>query len=741
MTRNLFRTIFLCCILMGYHPAAADQELPESYGDAAGAKGSPSILSSESFAVGPSGGTYAQKETVSDRKSSPSNPGDDTGPSDAVKAKLFKLDDVVVSASRRATPLKDAPASITVIDSSTIDDAPVVTPEGMLRQVAGVDTWGNELAESGFRAVTLRGLGGRTGQQRTLILLDGIPLNDTYNGWVAWSQVPIEDVQRIEVVRGPVSSLYGSWAMGGVINMITRTPSQKPVAGRLKGTYGEFDTWSAYGNLSGTTENETLGYYISGKGASSDGYLDVPESDGPFRTDNEYDLHNLTGKVIWSFDENTRLKFDGAYFREERNRGHLFSNIDPRKIKRGSISFQRDVSAGMGLLFSLYGLDEEQRVEHDDSTTHAYLAHFQEFDKPFYGAILQTSIPLTHNNTLSVGGEYRYSEATMNDTFLTVDRFSSTESKQRYYGVYGQDEAYLLDENLVLSIGARYDWWESYDGRTTDTNPPFFPPSDISFSDRTWDSFNPKLGAVYHLDEFTTFHSSLGKGYRAPSPNELYANLVFGPTLIKGNPDLGPETTYSFEVGAKRKFKNVLELRVTFYYSETDDFISTRTIDETPLFPGGPLLKTKQQENISKVRAQGVEAELYYNLTKNWYGFINYTYNESKIVEDVDPLIEGNYLGVSPPNKFNASLTYENPQLFTGTLVARFVDEYYEDNDNEVKIDSYWSFDAKLQRKIGAHANLFFAVENIFDEIYAIPSFDILQSPGRIWQVGLDLQF
>ena len=114
--------------------------------------------------------------------------------------------------------------------------------------------------------------------------------------------------------------------------------------------------------------------------------------------------------------------------------------------------------------------------------------------------------------------------------------------------------------------------------------------------------------------------------------------MVFGPTLIKGNPDLGPETTYSFEVGAKRKFKNVLELRVTFYYSETDDFISTRTIDETPLFPGGPLLKTKQQENISKVRAQGVEAELYYNLTKNWYGFINYTYNESKIVEDVDPL-------------------------------------------------------------------------------------------------------
>ena len=108
MTRNLFRTIFLCCILMGYHPAAADQKLPESYGNAGGAKGSPATIISESFTLGPSGETYAQQDTVSEKTSPPPKDLDtDTGPSDAEKTKLFKLGDVVVSASPRATPLKD----------------------------------------------------------------------------------------------------------------------------------------------------------------------------------------------------------------------------------------------------------------------------------------------------------------------------------------------------------------------------------------------------------------------------------------------------------------------------------------------------------------------------------------------------------------------------------------------------------------------------------------------------------
>ena len=107
MARNLFRTIFLCCILMGYHSAAAEQDLLESFGGAGGAKGSSATLSSKSFTVGLSGETYAQQDIVSEKKSPPQDLDTDTGPSDAEKTKLFKLDDVVVSASRRATPLKD----------------------------------------------------------------------------------------------------------------------------------------------------------------------------------------------------------------------------------------------------------------------------------------------------------------------------------------------------------------------------------------------------------------------------------------------------------------------------------------------------------------------------------------------------------------------------------------------------------------------------------------------------------
>ncbi len=652
---------------------------------------------------------------------------------------VHKLEEVVVSASRREMAVSDIPASVTIIDSKQLEDYPVKTVDDALRSIAGIDVWGSDLADQGFRSVTLRGVGGGNKQQRTLILLDGVPVNDTWSGWVAWGQVAKEDVERIEVVRGPFSSLYGPYAIGGVINIITKKPVPKPVGGETRWTYGEFNTWSGYGRLSGTTPDEKFGAYASGKVASSDGYLAAPEEE-PNRSDNEFDLFNFYGQGFYHLDQHSYLRLSGGYLREERNRGHPFSNVDPREIDRVNLTYGRDVPDGLSWLGILYYQKEDQRVEFDDRITHSLLEHVEESEKPFYGVILQPSYPLADWNTLTVGGEFKYNEVTLEDTFVTSDREKGTQGKQEYYGLYFQDDMFFFDRRFILSVGARYDWWKSFDGATFDTNPPGFQPFARSFETRRFESFNPKLGATYHLAGDTTLRGSVGTGYRAPTTAEMYADLTRGLTLLLGNPDLDPEKILSYEVGVNHAFGQQVYLSLTLYQSWLDDLINNRTIER--IIGPGPPRDIRQQDNISKVRAQGIELELQYNVTRELYGFLNYTFNESKIMDDdVDSTLEGNYLSNSPLNKLNLGLTYDDPEILTVGLRVSYVDDSYDDNENTAELDSYWTFDVKFARNFGKHVRLSFAIENLFDEEYDIPSFTTFKSPGRLWSLGLTLGF
>lgn len=653
----------------------------------------------------------------------------------------YELEESVVSASRKTTSLNDTPASITIIDAKQLEHYPVKTVDDALRSIAGVDVWGSSIADQGFRSVTLRGVGGGVKQQRALILLDGVPLNDTWSGWVSWSQIPKEDVERIEVVRGPFSSLYGPHAIGGVINILTKKPKPAPIEAVAKGTYGELNTWSAYGNLSGTYFDGKFGAYASGKKTSSDGYLAAPEEE-PNRSENAFNTDNVFVQGLTALSEYSSLRLSGGYLREERNRGHPFSNVAPRKIYRVNLTYRREAPSGIGWLGILYYQNEDQRIEFDDYATQSRLEHVEDTEKPYFGAILQPSLSLADWNTLIVGGEFKYNEVELMDTYVTSDRTKGTQGKQQYYGLYCQDEMRFCAETLIVNLGVRYDGWKNYDGATFDTDPPgTVPPISRTFDTRHFDSVNPKLGVSYHLTSRTTLRASVGMGYRAPTTSELFADLTRGLRIIQGNPYLDPEKLLSYEVGVYQGFGERLNLSLTMYQSWFNDLIDTRTI-ETIVEPGGPPVEIALQDNISKVRVQGIELELNYSVTREIFGFLNYTLNESKIIEDeVDPNLEGNYLEHSPLNKFNFGLTYDHPKILTGSLLVSYVDHSYDDNENKDELRSFWTVGVKLGRDIGKHARLSFAIENLFDEKYDIPSFTIYEAPGRLWNLEFTLKF
>ncbi|MBU4303448.1 MAG: TonB-dependent receptor [Candidatus Omnitrophica bacterium] len=643
-------------------------------------------------------------------------------PKEKKEGTKFNLGQIVVTATKTERAIGDIPASVTVIGRETIDEYSNKRLEDVLATAPGVDQQGNYTYGRGRSDVYMRGI---NDVGKMLMMVDGVPINNSWHGEVEWNQIPLENIERIEIVRGSASSLYGSQAMGGVINIITREP-EKGHKIRFKQDYGSLSTWMSFLSMEGRTEK--IGYYLSGKYNASDGYIShVPQQSYDIKSN--YNLDNIDGKLFYFFDEESSLKMGFSHLDRKFGRGREYSNVD-RSIDKGHLIYHGDLGR-FDWLASFYLHNETQKVEFDTAPTYSYLNLVEKFHLPFYGGMLQSAISLSDWNTLTLGFEYKHSKIDKEDEYQTSSRRGETKGKQRYLSLYVQDEMSFFDERFKVVIGGRQDWWENFDGSCYDTDPPGATPAiNINYDDKSWSSFNPKLGLLYHFTERTALRSSVSRGFRAPSLPRLYTIMTRGLRTIYGNPDLNPETLISYEVGVDHSFTDGLEGKLTFYQSDGDDFIGTRTTAPNRL----------DFDNINKVRMRGIETELKYKITEKWSSFFNYTYNKSTVEKDVtDPTIEGNFLGYIPQHKLNLGIVYDNPRLFTLSSLLKYVGSKYTDLKNTEKLDGYWTFDVKISRDIGKNVKLAFGCENILDKKYDVDT--EMESPGRLFTGSLEVLF
>jgi outer membrane receptor for ferrienterochelin and colicin len=654
--------------------------------------------------------------------------------------KAMLQSEMVVTTTRMPEKLSNMQSYVTVIGPKELAASPTQSIDDVLRSQAGLDFWGSDIAYGGFRSVTLRGMGGSNDQGRTLILVDGLPINDTWDGNVAWSQVAKEDVERIEIVRGPASALYGGNAMGGVINIITKTPAHKPVGLTAKAAYGSLQRFIGYGNVSGRVLNNKFGYYFSGRKDQNSGYRAVAGEDTPYESKTDRDIYNLMGKLYYYPDDISSINLTAAYFHEKRNRGYIYSNTNPRKVHRINATYRRNNPTGLSMLASVFYQKNDQTTEFDNSSArgrtpaHAIQTGVENYDKPFWGMIFQPSYALTDWNTLTAGVEFKHSELEHHRTSFSSsgDTYQNTLGKQEYFGLYMQNVSSLFNDKLILNLGARMDWWKNFDGAVNETDPDN--PLDKTYPTKDWDSFNPKLGLAFHATPALTLRGAAGTGYRAPTPARMYTNLRRGNRIIEGNPDLDPERVVSYELGADYQLRNWATFHLTGYHSEVKDLISSRTI-----IPGS----LQMYDNIGEVEIQGVEAAAVFKLHKFWNGFINFTYNRSEIKKDEEtPSNEGNLLEHSPEIKFNVGLTFDRPKWFRATVQGRYVDGMYNDNENTEHLDSYWTMDIKVSRKFFDMLTLDLTVENVFDVRYDWQCYTtIYEAPGALYMVSLTYDF
>jgi len=591
-------------------------------------------------------------------------------------------DTIVVTATQTKTRLGDTPASVVVINAETLKTTAALTTDDALRQVPGFTLFrrsGSRSANPTSQGVSLRGIGA-SGASRALVLDDGIPLNDPFGGWVYWGRVPRVAVDHIEIVRGGASDLYGSGAMGGVVQFIRRGSSDDvafEASGGNEGT-GTSSLFAAMkrGEWSGSIDVDWL---------KTSGYVLVPESQ----------------RGIVDVDANTRhttidgtLRYAGSFLRlsryaESRNNGTPLQINDTaiRQIAAGS-----DVPIGNGSLLV--------RVYDDDQDYHQTFSAIAA-DRKSERLTVDQRVPSTGRggsvqwlstigaHIIVAGGDARLVSGASDEQQFAVNGKitpSRVAGRQRDGSAYVEDVA-TLSPRVTFSAGIRFDAWRNYDA---DRN-------GVALADRSDEAWSPRVTLLVRASDRLTLTAAAYHSFRAPSLNELYRNFRVGNVQTLANESLSAERLSAFELGARSG-----PVRLTLFSMTTDDTIANVTLSSTP------ALITRQRRNLGSSRSRGAELDAEQSLSRQWRLSAGYLFCDATVTTGD---LTGKRLPQVPRNTATLQLAF-TPRRGRVGMQARWSSMQFDDDLNQFPLRSYAVADLFASYPIAPRFDATIAIEN-----------------------------
>ncbi|MGC8736998.1 MAG: TonB-dependent receptor plug domain-containing protein, partial [Dissulfurimicrobium sp.] len=590
------------------------------------------------------------------------------GPDDAVS-----LEDVLVTATRTEQSLSSAPGSAYVVTKDEMSKRDIQSIDQAVNTLPGVySSRGKGILDS-IAAVSMRGI---SGQQRNLVMLNGVILNDAYSGGVPWGAYSPEDIDRIEVVEGPFSSLYGGYAMGGVINLITKLPQKREF--KLKTGYGSsWDRGNALDDLRtdyvsyGDRYKDRFSLFLSYGFKTTEGYpagLDLQGSRPPagvtgYRSsktpkgepryligdtgDNRWWNDSLTLRGGYDISQDSAIEFMFMRARYEYNYDYPHTYLrdgkgDPvwsyGKVREASyllgpggkeqdiynISYKtRFGSLQTKLNLGISELDDSWYTMADSSSATRFGGPGKVSNTPSknYSGDLQFTLPVMDSHILTFGSSFRQGRAdtrehTLSDWQVEDEKGAisyQSKGKDRIFALFVQDEYIILD-NLTLFIGARQDWWKTYDGYINQIGSKGYP---IDCSSNTDSAFSPKLAIVYNPFKEMTLKTSVGQAFRPPTVYELYRTwtAVSGITYA-GNPNLKPEKTTSWDAGIEQGLWKGAKIKAVYFENYLKDLIYRKIVTD----------KYQELINAGRAESKGIELELEQKLYNSLKLFANFTY-------------------------------------------------------------------------------------------------------------------
>jgi iron complex outermembrane recepter protein len=613
------------------------------------------------------------------------------------------LEPVVVTATRDAQEIRKVPANITVITEEKMKESNAQVVTDVLKDEVGVvvrDYFGTGKTAT----LDIRGFG-ETGPLNTLVLVDGRRVNEIDLSGVDWSQIPLDQVERIEIVRGPGSVLYGDNAVGGVINIITKRP-EKPFSANVEGVMGSYSYNKEAASVSGKWG--PLSAILNASHSSTEGYRD----NGFFRAE------DAGGKLIYDLNDAVSFNISGGFHRDDA--GLPFGLKKPLYILDRRATTHPDDKAEtddgyavLGIKAKLWGFG---RIETELSYRHREVADFfissQFEDKRNSGTwgITPKYIfekPLWNfSNKLTIGLDFYKSNSTIfsDSVFLGPNQ---SEVIKKSTGAYVLDEFSILN-NLVLSLGYRQEWviFDIFQDvpRSKDTS---------RNSEPAWNA-----GLDYLFGKNSSAFFSFKRSFRYPVSDEwiqyIYSPGTFEIIGIQVNPEMKPQTGNHYETGIRHSFTDQIEANLTLFWIDLHNEIFFNPF-------------TFSNENYPRTRRQGIEVGAKAKPFPWLSLWGNYSY--------IKPILrEGSFSGNDIPGvprhkgSFGAELNFgKGIQLSTK---ANIIGSHYFVSDwaNQVERQSgYYTLDMKLSY---AWRGLkpFIGVNNLFNRKYA--EFAVIDSVG-----------
>jgi vitamin B12 transporter len=563
---------------------------------------------------------------------------------------------VVVTANRTPLPAAHIGSSVSVVTRDELQRRGITRVYDALKFVPGV-TLSRNGGVGGSATVRLRG--SSSGQVK--VLVDGMPINDPSNvdGSYDFNNLSVNGLDRIEVVRGPQSTLYGSDAIGGVINIITR----KGEDGKSRTAYvggGSYNTAEAGAEL--YDGNDRWQYGIAANYLHTDGFSHSNSGNERDGAENS----NLNASLGYDFSDDLRVLAQGGYSR-------IYSDFDPMATLDGPAYLEKEVYTGQlktewqqsdRWLHSL----SLQAIQTDRSFDEPVgFFRYSTFDGTTLAAEYQSTVTLADNQTLVAGLRSERQEAKGTSTLggLTSTDFDGELDNHSVFADYLVN----LTDATTLTLGGRYDNHDIFGGHTTG-----------------------RATLSHQLAESTRLHASVGTGFKAPTLYQLYSAF--------GTPSLDAETSLGFDAGVEQGFMNDrLRLSATAYYNDFDDLID---------FDPNTFIYT----NIAEARTWGVENTVEFDATDAWLLTAGYTYLNA---EDTQT---DRVLPRRPKHTFTLGSAYTFEQGANLGIDLRYLSRQLDSNYSPDYTGSFTVVDLYGTYPINEKWELYGRVDNLFDRDY-----------------------
>ncbi|MBV9774186.1 MAG: TonB-dependent receptor [Gemmatimonadetes bacterium] len=632
----------------------------------------------------------------------------------ALPAGSVLLPGVVVSATRTPVQTARVTATVNVLTPEQVERSPARTADDLVRELPGVELPRASGSVSGpEQIVSVRG----TDEGRTLVLLDNVPLNDPWGEWVDWQRASVYSLDRVELTEGGGSSLYGNYAMGGVIQLVSRPIA--PHTLQALATAGSRDLREV--SLFGSDIRGRLALSADGTWADGGGYVFVPAAQrGAIDVDNASTRRNANLRGEYALGADRTVSAGLSFLDEDRSGGTRLA-FSSRRIGNLRVGTNLGGVASGRLTADLFGTLQRQeshqaRAAADRSSESTALV--QTIPANDLGGSVQWSTGGDAPLALALGGDFRYMHGTLDEEVYggtgALARTTSSGGSQLIGGLFVQG-VFAPVAPLRVEASLRADGWRNYaGGRATSDS------ATADFDTRSDAALSPRLGAKLQLLPGLAVRGSVYRAFRAPTLSEQYRTFLSGNNTFLPNPQLGPEHLTGGDVGVDWQPAARLELRATAFRNTMRDLT-----DFAFLRPGFLM-----RQNLGRAHSRGVEGEAALTATEWLRLSASYNYDDART--EAGPRVHR-----VPLNRYVGRVALGGPR--TGELALIYRHEGSTTTLSGAALEPFDVVDATLRRDLAAGAGLFVSVENLADAEYLVNRSGVLEQTGlpRTVRVGV----